>query len=585
MTAAPLGRRGAGREARTPERSPETARTRATVAGLAAVWIIVCAVAWGVRWPAMHPGGDNAGYLSLAAALAFEGHYAETWTPGSPPHAKYPPVYPAVLAAMMLAGAESWDAFKAASALSVGLAAAFAFLWARRSEGFAVAIAVALAFGLSPSALDASRWIWSDTLFAALTFSALWALTPPRLVRTDSASPSEASHPGNLSAWWLAGGLALVGLAYFTRSAGLPLVVTAAICIALARRWRALAAFALCFLPFAALWGSRSGGQAYGSEFWLIDMYDPGLGTFGAAEFLQRVAANVRTYVTSIVPYGLAAWRGTWAVVGGVALAALAVGGWVRRLRRSVGPAEVFMPLYAALLFAWPHIGAAARYALPLLPVLLLYAAEALRSLAGRLRVPPAAAVAAGGLAVAVPAVWSASGTMIATVEEAPACRFAPGPVACAGRAVAASALLGAWAAQHLPDDAVVMARKPRIFHLFSGLPSVPPPFYRDDDGFFAFSADLGVRHVVLDLGFRDNRNYLLPTIERNPDRFCIRQAVETEPDFHVRLLEITEPGGPGRDAPPGTVGWCRDVPVGAIDWTTLASMKIPLVERARITR
>ena len=129
------------------------------------------------------------------------------------------------------------------------------------------------------------------------------------------------------------------------------------------------------------------------------------------------------------------------------------------------------------------------------------------------------------------------------------------------------------------------MARKPRIFHLFSGLPSVPPPFHHDDDGFFAFSDDLGVRHVVLDLGFRDNRRYLLPTIERNPDRFCIRQAVETAPDFHVRLLEITEPGGPGRDAPPGTVGWCRDVPVGAIDWTTLASMKIPLVERARITR
>ncbi len=551
---------------------------------LAAIWIVVSAVAWIVRWPAMNGGGDNASYLLLAAELAFEGRYAETWTPGSPPHAKYPPVYPAVLAVMMLAGAETWGAFKAASALFVGLASALAFLWVRRcSKGLAAAVAIALVFGLSPAMLNASRWVLSDALFVALTVGAFWLLTPRRIVCADSARSPAASPPAPSSAWLPAGGLALAGLAYFTRSAGLPLVAAAAICLAAGRRWRALAAFAACFLPLAVLWASRSSESAYVSEFWLSHPFFPELGTFGAGEFLNRLAGNVWRYVTGVIPGGLAGWSGTWAAAMGIGFASLAVWGWIRRLRRSVGPAEVFLPLYAALLAAWPSQWIADRYALPLLPVLLLFAAEALRSLAGRLRVPAAYAVAAGGLAVGVPLVWSVSKTAVATNEAASSCRSAASPVTCDDARTAAHAALGVWAAQHLPDDAVVLARKSRIFHLFSGLPSARWPMSSDDGAFFALSDSLGAQYVAVVPGDDLTAMYMEPVMERHPDRFCVQRALRIEPQFVVGLLEITESGGADSEGT-GSIGPCPDMPSSDVptDWTPLGSDEVPVVAHAR---
>ena len=45
-----------------------------------------------------HNGGDNAGYVALAHSLLTRGEYLELWDPAAPPHTKYPPVFPLILA-------------------------------------------------------------------------------------------------------------------------------------------------------------------------------------------------------------------------------------------------------------------------------------------------------------------------------------------------------------------------------------------------------------------------------------------------------------------------------------------------------
>ncbi|MDH3733041.1 MAG: hypothetical protein OEU54_05880, partial [Gemmatimonadota bacterium] len=44
--------------------------------------------------PTLFPGGDNAGYLILGEALREGEGYRDLYLPGSPLHAKYPPVFP-----------------------------------------------------------------------------------------------------------------------------------------------------------------------------------------------------------------------------------------------------------------------------------------------------------------------------------------------------------------------------------------------------------------------------------------------------------------------------------------------------------
>ena len=69
--------------------------------GLGLVLAVQAVVLFAVFDPTPHNGGDNAGYITLAHSLVDRGAYLELWDPEEPPHTKYPPGFPLVLAVMM----------------------------------------------------------------------------------------------------------------------------------------------------------------------------------------------------------------------------------------------------------------------------------------------------------------------------------------------------------------------------------------------------------------------------------------------------------------------------------------------------
>jgi len=222
------------------------------------------------------------------------------------------------------------------------LAGVFTFLWVREREGVAPAAGVALLVALSDGVLDYSRWILSDPTFLALTVAGLWALERARGRRTGSAAPT-APREG-----WVVLGLAFVLMAYFTRSAGIPLVVAALLWLALERQWRAGGAFLAVFGILAALWwwrGRIPGEGAYASEFLLLDPYQPELGRVGVGDMLGRMGENAVAYVTRLIPEGVVGLEGPLLGVLGIGLVLLALVGWLRALWKDRGPAELFLPL------------------------------------------------------------------------------------------------------------------------------------------------------------------------------------------------------------------------------------------------
>ena len=72
-------------------------------------------------------------------------------------------------------------------------------------------------------------------------------------------------------------------------------------------------------------------------------------------------------------------------MVAGLILAGLALGGWLASMRRRRGVAEYFFALSAGLILLWPVQWSGDRFALPLLPLLLRYATDALASLGRKL--------------------------------------------------------------------------------------------------------------------------------------------------------------------------------------------------------
>ena len=498
--------------------------------------------------PAVHTGGDNAAYLTLASSLAEQGRYAELWHPGSPAHTKYPPGFPAVLAVWMIFGFKSFASFKAIPLVFTTAATGLCYLWLRRIHRVSFAAGIALLFGASNAVLFASHWILSDPMFLALTMGALWLITP----RVRPGTDPEEWEDKLVSSRRVWAGVGLVILAYFTRSAGLPLVLAVGVWLARRRRFKPLAIYGVLFAVPAFLWWLRDArtGHDYISEFWMVNPYAPVLGEIGVGGLLVRMGGNLWQYTTEYIPQGITGFGGGLAVAVGLPLALLALYGWVRRMRAGPGVAEWFALLYSGLILIWPAVWSGDRFALPLFPLALLYAGEAIAILVdtfwtGRERL--VLGVVAAGLAALMGVSW------FGDLSPAHACRErvrAEGPWGCYGQNVRDFAAIAHWSGDHLDPDELVASRKPRLFYLLSGRQSVTYPFASDGTSLLRQADSLGVGYVVRGTWDRATPAYVDPALVVHPERFCRAATLATGPGQPTHLIRILDEGSPR----PGTV-------------------------------
>ena len=514
---------------------------RHTAMILAVVALIHLAIAYPALNPAPHNGGDNAGYLSLAHSLATGAGYVEAWDPALAPHTKYPPLYPALLAGAMGLGAEAWITFKLLSLLLVTISVTICFAWVRERHGMVMAAGVATVLAFSPAFLWSANWILSDPLFLALTLACLWSFHRSEHVETRTR--------------WILAGCVFAILSTLTRTAGLPLVLAVGAALGLARRWRALAGFAAIFVFPNLLWWLRSraaGDAQYVSEFWMINPYQPDLGRAGIGDLAARMLDNLQGYVLVHIPAGLSPWSGGALTALGLMLMAAALAGWVARIRVRWTVVELFTPLYFGLILLWPAVWSGDRFALPLYPLVLFYAGEALLGAARRVdrRLPLAAGMTAVALLL-VPSMQSWGQSM----SQAMACRGVvrqAGPFACYAEGFRQFVTASRWVGENVPDGSAVFTRKPRIFYTLSGVRSRTYPLSADPERFFREARELGVSYVVLDRVDGLGLAYVGAVVRDRPWAFCGLVGVG-EGAIRTQILGIVEDAvDPGVDVTPG---------------------------------
>ena len=485
---------------------------------------------------AAHNGGDTAGYVTLAHSLLAHGTYQDLWQPGQPPHTKYPPVFPVLLAIAITLGAKTWASLKIVPALFTTLSVMAAYQWASQRRGAPFGAIVALLTAASNAVLWASHWELSDPPFVALTFVALWAYD--RI--GASTPPSDPSEPRPDMKGWLALAAVATGLAYFTREAGLPLLLAAVVWLLLQKRMRAAAALGAGIGALALLWSLRANeGAQYMSEFWMINPYEPDLGRVSFGGLVSRVIRNAIGYTTQYVPVGFTGLGSGVLVAGiGVVLFGLAIWGWARRLR-SPGVAELFVPMYLGLILLWPEVWSGDRFALPLFPLLLFYAGEVIVHLTERgaasLRKP---VIALAILALAVPALASWWQNVSLSTGCSSMVRT-DGSFACWGPRTSEFVEAALWSGAHLPDSAVVLTRKPRIFYVESGLSSETFPFTKDADRFLAFADSVGARYVLMDYLDGAASTYVTAALIAKGGAFCALEGFGAKDKPPTQILGI----------------------------------------------
>jgi 4-amino-4-deoxy-L-arabinose transferase-like glycosyltransferase len=505
--------------------------------------------------PAPHVGGDNAAYLSLARALVERHAYVSLWDPALPPHTQYPPVWPAIIALFWIGGLRGLVAMKfivlAFSVAAVGLS----YLWMRRVTTAGIALAVGVLLAVSPGVVDLSHWELSDVPAWAFTLLALWASTHLAGTRERELHEGEPRH-----GLWLGVLVAGAVLGNFTRSAGLPLVVAALAWLALRRRWRDLAVLAGVFFPLAFLWwlwGKVNGSPGYLSYLWAVDPYQPRLGTVDAAEMFRRVVINAARYANMHLPV-LLSWSGDRRWWLSVPVVLLAVVGWARRLRRP-GLAEVWTPPMVGLLLLWPSTWSGERFVLPLLPLLLAYAAEALCDGARLLRwraAPRVVPLAAGAilLVIAFPGIRGVTRAGLSCTREFRGGETFP----CMSPEFHDLFALAKKSRGALPPGSTVLSRKASIFFIYSGYRGRTYPLSASPDTLFGAAREIGAHFVVLDAIAGISALYLQPILLERRDDFCVLRDLYLP---NAALLHI-EPGSPPRaDAPVNSFRICGSAP------------------------
>lgn len=487
-----------------------THNPRIVAGGLLALHLLLAFLAFE---PAPHNGGDNAAYYGLAKSLLDGTGYTEIYDPAMPPHTQYPPVFPLMLAGLLVLGFGPWIAFKVLVVLCSAAAVVLSYFWVRRKHRPDLALAVAGLIAISPGVLQLSHWELSDVPFWAFTMAALLAWD--RLGATNTKRLLVAS--------------ALTLVAYFTRSAGLPLIVGAGLWLLWRRRWKQIAIFAAVIAPFAFLWWLRSrtqGGVDYVQQFWFVDPYNPAAGRVDVGGLFKRAWDNNAAYFQRHLPYLLVGRPGGFFFGLAALTGVLAVFGWVRRLRHA-HVSELFLPFYIGLLLVWPAVWSGERFLVPVLPLLIFYAAEGLHRLVLRFA---ATRVRTLTLAAAAIVILLALPAFVQTLRWGSMCTryyMLGDPYACHTPGYQDFFATAELAGRILPDQAVALSRKPRTFWAMSRgtIKGRVYPFTPEPDSLIAAANQAGARYIILDRTDALSQMYLTPALLKRPAAFCIVYA------------------------------------------------------------
>jgi hypothetical protein len=327
--------------------------------------------AWRYRhMPHLGRFDDDAIYLVCAKSLA-EGHgYRIESLPESPAETKFPPLFPALLAAVWrlkphfpdnvtLAAPLVWAGVPTLCLLALPVFRRFGF-----SRNEAITLAALIAIHPVTTAFGSS--VMSELLFTVLLFASL------HLATRDSPD----------GRWALAAG-ALGGAAYLTRTAAIPLLITVPLCDLFRRRFARAGSYAAGMAPAVAGWMAWCAlnriqtndptlifHTQYLGQF-LRDLHWPALPGIVATNAAGLVSSAGRLLLFTVPESPVALYL--CYVLGVFALSGTAQFLWKRR---SAAPAiGLFAAAYVAMLLIW-RCPPNERYLLPLLPILIAGAAE-----------------------------------------------------------------------------------------------------------------------------------------------------------------------------------------------------------------
>ncbi len=416
--------------------------------------------------PKLFTGGDNAVYIILAQSIAEGKGYRDIYLPGEPPHTQYPFGFPLMLSLFLLMFGSEVIIFKLV-VLVTGVGSCY-FMYRIGQHLFKEKINLIMPFYLSvPIFITYNHWVISEIPYLLFSLGAIHFLI-------------KAQEEKSLFFYM---SFIFAIYAFFIRTAGISLILGMVLFLLLKKQYKYCIVLLLLFLAVSIPWHLRNVSVPH--EWSYIDQLlakNPYLVESGRVGFLdlwKRGWNNFVLYFFILPKTLLASIKAPWVFITmGSVFIFLTLIGFINRLKNFT-VIELFFVFALVLLLGWPTVWSSERFLLPVLPIFIIYISAGLFWFAKRINskfVTPVVItffVLLNAVAI-IPRITIA---------------FKDNKKYLQGECYAGYSpdwrhyfKIIEWIKENLPEDKVVMARKPEFVYLLSKRKSFNWPFSTDHD-------------------------------------------------------------------------------------------------------
>jgi hypothetical protein len=496
---------------------------------LAAILAAFCILAGLSFDPKPFVGGDNASYVLLSQSLASNQGLTEIWTPGTVYNTLYPFGFPLLLAPVsLLRMAYPW--YKLIPFLSALVGLAMLWLIFHR-QGVLLAAAVTTLCAVNPVILDYSHWVLSELPFMAFLLLSIWLM-----LRWEEKEDNVTF-------------VSLILITAFTnhiRSSGIALLAGFLVHLLIKRKLRAALILVSGFVLLSIPWALRNRAVGTGLSYldWLL-VRDPYLlesGRVTVSELAQRIWFNARLYFGSIIPQAVFPYGETgrsgfsgflWFLLTGLPMV---IGLTVRLLKKS-SPFDWCIVFYFGLMLLWPSSWTDIRFALPVLPFLIMYLFRGYETAAGSFFKNSRPYLTAALFVILLITSLGRSASSWSNNLEMQSAYRKGDHLAGYDPAWRSFFTAAEWIKASTPENSIVVSRKPSLFYLSAQRKTFCYPFTANRDSVLKEidRAD----YVMVEPVSGTGQKYLIPAIQPLLDKkYKIIYAQGDPPTYVLQILK-----------------------------------------------
>lgn len=477
--------------------------------------------------------GDNLNYYYLAKNLSEKGTYAFSYDHQQRPHSHWPPGYPLVMAAFMTIF-DSVNFLKGVNGMFL-LASSVLLFFTFRRFGLGVMVSFAGAFVILYNGLFLR---YSTIMMSEVPFLFFSTLSIYLVSISDFKKAVYKNYTFILA-------IVCLYFTYLIRSQGIALLPGIILFLLLSKKWWYIPGTLVVFGISAIPWALRShfadvSSGGYINQLLRKNPYRVEDGQVDFMGLLERVLSNAQRYLDKEIPVSLVnnlsvvytgdnfeKWTYWW--VGLILVGLITIG--IIAINRYRSLLIGYLCGTLGILLLWPEVWFGNRFILPIIPFLAVSAINGIKYLADFTLQRLLGMKIQFNAVLLIPLIVALNIERISTLRTNAAHGIYP-------PAYSNYFDVATWAKENIAEEnTVITARKPELFHHFSGTYMARFRRTPDEESLIEGLKQNEVTHVVFEqLGFADTRRYLLPVVQNNPGMFQVIHKTDEPETYLIRF-------------------------------------------------